>query len=57
MTATESAASRADELYRIHLHHLDDCPACRKGVECVQDVRMRRAVRAERLAADGGRPR
>lgn len=57
MTVTDGATSRADELYRIHLHHLDDCPVCRNGVECGQGVRLRRAVRAARLAADTGRPR
>ncbi|ARX84266.1 MULTISPECIES: hypothetical protein [Streptomyces] len=57
MTVTDGATAHADELYRIQLRHLDDCPTCRKGVECSQGVRLRRAVRAARLAADKGRPR
>ncbi|MFH9074043.1 hypothetical protein [Streptomyces alboflavus] len=57
MTVTDGATSRADELYRIHLRHLDACPVCRKGAECGQSARLRRAVRAARLAADKGRPR
>lgn len=57
MTVTDQAAARADEVYRIHLRHLDDCPVCGKGVECGKGVRLRRAVRAARLAADKGRPR
>ncbi|MFE6399327.1 hypothetical protein [Streptomyces alboflavus] len=57
MNGTESAASQAEELYRIHLRHLDDCPACRTGAECGRGVHLRRAVRAARLAADTRRPR
>ncbi|WJV47384.1 hypothetical protein [Streptomyces flavofungini] len=52
MTATDHATSRADELYRIHLRHLDDCSACTGGAECGRSARLRRAVRAARLAAD-----
>ncbi|MFD0418114.1 hypothetical protein [Streptomyces sp. NPDC127108] len=57
MTVTHGPTSHADELYRIHLRHLDDCPACRTGVECDQGIRLRRAVRAARLTADNRRPR
>ncbi|MBJ3806748.1 hypothetical protein [Streptomyces flavofungini] len=46
----------ADELYRIHLRHLDDCQTCRIQGDCEQGTRLRRAVRAARLA-DGARPR
>ncbi|MFD9861442.1 hypothetical protein [Streptomyces alboflavus] len=52
MTVTDGATAHADELYRIQLRHLDDCPACRTAVECDKGVRLRRAVRAARLAAD-----
>ncbi|MEL3944894.1 hypothetical protein [Streptomyces sp. LNU-CPARS28] len=57
MTVTNGAASGADELYRIHLLHIDHCPACNKDAECGKGVRLRRAVRAARLAADKRRPR
>lgn len=50
MTTTDHSAARADELYRIYLHHLGDCPACGRGDECGQGARLRRAVRAARLA-------
>ncbi|MFD0415912.1 hypothetical protein [Streptomyces sp. NPDC127108] len=57
MTATDRAASRAEELYRIHLCHLYACPVCSNGAECRKSVCLRRAVRAARLVADEGRPR
>ncbi|WJV48048.1 hypothetical protein [Streptomyces flavofungini] len=57
MTVADDMTARADELYRIHLRHLDDCPACSTGAECSQGVRLRRAVRAARLAADKRWPR
>ncbi|GHC80462.1 hypothetical protein [Streptomyces flavofungini] len=56
MTTTDHATSRADELYRIHLRHLDACPACGRGDGCGQGARLRRAVRAARLAADRRTP-
>ncbi|MFH9075138.1 hypothetical protein [Streptomyces alboflavus] len=57
MTTTDHLASRADELYRIHLRHLDACLVCCVSAECGESVRLRRAVRAARLAADKGWPR
>lgn len=46
----------ADELYRIHLRHLDTCQACRVQDDCERGTRLRRAVRAARLTT-GARAR
>ncbi|MEL3949508.1 hypothetical protein [Streptomyces sp. LNU-CPARS28] len=49
---TEGATWHADQLYRAHLHHLRDCPACGRDDARPEGTRLRQAVRAARLAAD-----
>ncbi|GHC60777.1 hypothetical protein [Streptomyces flavofungini] len=56
MTVADDVTAHADELYRIHLRHLDDCQTCRTQDDCERGTRLRRAVRAARLTTDA-RPR
>ncbi|MFD0413118.1 hypothetical protein [Streptomyces sp. NPDC127108] len=57
MTATDQAASRAEELYRLLLQHVDVCRPCGAMEDCAKGTRLRRALRAARYAARERTPR
>ncbi|MEU6121446.1 hypothetical protein [Streptomyces sp. NPDC047123] len=45
---------RAQEAYVLQLNHIDACPPCQALEDCPEGARVRRALRAARLATRPG---